>query len=415
MPLFRFASLTGCELPDWQLFCNKRSRKGPRESGPFAFRLSRMHDAKALDLAWLTLLRTPSLGLATLRNAMGECPDVIALTRASPQTLRALGLNTAAISFLVHAPSDQTLADHQWLQRAGAQLLPFTHPQYPTQLAAISDAPLALFVLGNEALLRQPQLAIVGSRHPTAAGQRIAASMAQQLCAAGFVITSGLARGIDAAAHRAALDCKGTTIAVCGTGLDQCYPATNQPLFERIRESGALVSEFLPGTAPRSWNFPRRNRVIAGLCRGVVVIEAAAGSGSLITASLALEQGREVFAVPGSPLNPLAAGCLTLIRGGGAHLVRDATDILSEISISIEENINSNQSLMLPTQATKGTAVLDKDYEMLLDALGFEPASIDDLVSRTGLAAGSVASMMLILELDGRVEARPGALYNRVS
>jgi DNA processing protein len=374
-----------------------------------------MHDAKALDLAWLTLLRAPSMGIATLRTAMGECPDVIALTRASPQTLRALGFHDATVAFLLRAPSDETLVDHQWMLRAGARLLAFAQPQYPAQLAAISDAPLALFVMGNEALLRQPQLAIVGSRHPTAAGQRIATSMAQQLCAAGFVITSGLARGIDSAAHRAALECKGTTIAVCGTGLDQCYPEANQSLFQRIRESGALVSEFLPGTAPRSWNFPRRNRLIAGLCRGVAVIEAAAGSGSLITARLALEQGREVFAVPGSPLNPLAAGCLELLRSGGAHLVRDAIDILSEISISIEENIQSNQVIAMPSQAAAGTAVLDKDYEMLLDALGFEPASIDDLVSRTGLAAGSVASMMLILELDGRVEARPGALYNRVS
>jgi DNA processing protein len=372
-----------------------------------------MHDAKALDLAWLTLLRAPSLGIATLRRALRECPDVIALTRASPHTLRALGCNEAAIAFLVHAPSDDTQADHQWMLRAGARLLPFTHDGYPAQLAAVVDAPPALFVLGDAALLRRPQLAVVGSRHPTAAGQRIAASMAQQLCTAGFVITSGLARGIDAAAHRAALDCNGMTVAVCGTGLDQCYPAINQPLFQRIREQGALVSEFLPGTPPRAQNFPRRNRVISGLCRGVAVIEAAAESGSLVTARLALEQGREVFAVPGSPLNPLAAGCLTLIRNG-AHLVRDATDILSEISISIEENILVNHGVILPTQAEPLPGALDKDYEMLLDALGFEPASIDDLVSRTGLAAGSVASMMLILELDGRVEARPGALYNRV-
>jgi DNA processing protein len=415
MPLFRFVSLIGCELPDWQLFCNKRSRKGPRESGPFAFRLSWMHEAKALDLAWLTLLRTPSMGVATLRKALGECPDVIALTRASPPTLRALGFGDAAIAHLAQAPSDETLADHQWVMRAGARLLPLTHPAYPAQLAAISDAPLALFVLGDETLLRRPQIAIVGSRHPTAAGQRIAASISGQLSAAGLVITSGLARGIDTAAHRAALDANGATIAVCGTGLDQCYPAANQTLFHRIRESGALVSEFLPGTAPRAWNFPRRNRVIAGLCRGVAVIEAAAGSGSLITARLALEQGREVFAVPGSPLNPLAAGCLELIHAGVAQLARDATDILSEISISIENNFLSNQIVIPSLQGGAGPAALDKDYEMLLDALGFEPASIDDLVSRTGLAAGSVASMMLILELDGRVEARPGALYNRVS
>jgi DNA processing protein len=373
-----------------------------------------MHDAKALELAWLTLLRIPSTGPVTVRLALDQCPDVLALTRASPHTLRALGFNEAAATFMACAPSSETLADHAWLATSGAVLLPFTHANYPAQLAALNDAPLALFVLGRPALLRLPQLAIVGSRYPTAAGQRIATLMSQQLCAAGLTITSGLARGIDAAAHRAALDCNGATIAVCGTGLDQCYPAANRALFQRIREQGALVSEFPPGTPPRAHNFPRRNRIISGLSRGVAVIEAAADSGSLITARRALDQGREVFAVPGSPLNPLAAGCLELLRNG-AHLVRDATDILTEISISIEENIVANQRPAIKTQALRPGPVLDKDYEMLLDALGFEPASIDDLVARTGLAAGSVASMMLILELDGRVEARPGALYNRVS
>ncbi len=373
-----------------------------------------MHDRKALELAWLSLLRAPSLGTITLRKALAECPDVIALVRHSPPTLRALGFTEDAIGHLAGAPQPQALQDLHWLAASGARLLPCTDAGYPAQLAALPDAPLALFVLGDCALLRQPQLAIVGSRHPTAAGQRIATGMAQQLCRAGLVVTSGLARGIDAAAHRGALDCDGGTIAVCGTGLDQCYPAINQPLFERIRERGALVSEFLPGTAPRTHNFPRRNRIISGLSRGVAVIEAAAGSGSLITARLALDQGREVFAVPGSPLNPLAAGCLALIRAG-AHLVRDATDILTEISISIENNPFMNHMVGSPFEAAHRDRGLDKDYEMLLDALGFEPASIDDLVARTGLAAGSVASMMLILELDGRVEARPGALYNRVS
>ena len=373
-----------------------------------------MEDRNALDLAWLTLLRAPALGAATLRAALAAGPDVIALTRHSPHTLRALGFTAAAAAHVAQAPDARTLADQKWLADSGARLLACTDPDYPAQLTALPDAPLALFVLGDCALLRQRQLAMVGSRHPTAAGQRIAMQMAQQLCAAGFVITSGLARGIDAAAHAAALDCNGRTIAVCGTGLDQCYPAANRRLFERICQQGAVVSEFFPGTPARQQNFPRRNRIISGLSRGVVVIEAAAGSGSLITAERALDQGREVFAVPGSPLNPLAAGCLALIRAG-AHLARDATDILQEISISIEINSHVNQCVAMPERAQDGAGPLDKDYEMLLDALGFEPASIDDLVNRTGLAAGAVASMMLILELDGRVETRPGALYNRVS
>jgi DNA processing protein len=300
-----------------------------------------------------------------------------------------------------------------WLAASGAQRLRLGDALYPPQLAAVHGAPPELFVLGDAALLGRPQLAIVGSRAPTAAGRRIAGQIARDLVAAGFAITSGLARGIDAAAHAAALDAGGITIAVCGTGLDSCYPSQHRALFERIARQGALVSEFPPGTGPRAHHFPRRNRIISGLSRGVVVVEAAAGSGSLITASHAADQGREVFVVPGSPLNPLAAGCNALIRSG-AQLVRCATDILSEAGCSAGQLSYHDQLVAPTTEGESGPARLDKDYEMLLDALGFEPASIDDLVDRTGLAAGAVASMVLILELDGRVEARPGALYNRV-
>ncbi|HWL63131.1 MAG TPA: DNA-processing protein DprA [Steroidobacteraceae bacterium] len=308
---------------------------------------------------------------------------------------------------------DQALPTATWLAVSGARLIARGDAEYPLQLASVPGAPAALFVLGNAALLARPQIAIVGSRAPTAAGRRIAATLARDLVAAGYVITSGLARGIDAAAHEAALDAGGTTIAVCGTGLDTCYPRQNQALFDLIARHGALVSEFPPGTQPRAFHFPRRNRVISGLARGVVVVEAAAGSGSLITADHAAGQGRDVFAVPGSPLNPLAAGCNELIRNG-AVLVRSAADVLAEAGFFPEQIPLSHQPVATANEPVGGVGRLDKDYEMLLDALGFEPASIDDLVDRTGLAAGSVASMMLILELDGRVEARPGALYNRV-
>ena len=270
-----------------------------------------------------------------------------------------------------------------------------------------------LFVVGNAALLARPQVAIVGSRAPTAAGRRIAAAIARDLTVAGLAITSGMARGIDAASHTAALDAGGGTVAVLGTGPDLCYPRENRALYERIAAEGVLVSELPPGTGPRPHHFPRRNRIISGLSRAVVVIEAAANSGSLITATHAADQGREVFAVPGSPLNPLAAGCNALIRSGAA-LARDAADILAESGISGGQLPLPVQGLGPGAEAGGPPRRLDKDYEMLLDALGFEPASIDDLVDRTGLSAGSVASMMLILELEGRVEARPGALYNRV-
>jgi DNA processing protein len=293
------------------------------------------------------------------------------------------------------------------------RLLRPSDPDYPPQLAAIGERAPEIHVLGDTSLLRRPQVAIVGSRMPTAAGRRVAAEMARGLVAAGFVITSGLARGIDAASHAAALDAGGTTVAVLGTGLDICYPRENRSLYERIARHGVLVSEFPPGTGPRAHHFPRRNRIISGLSRAVVVIEAAADSGSLITATHAADQGRDVFAVPGSPLNPLAAGCNALIRNG-AILARGAADVLAETGRPQPEIPFPDQQVANATKAAAGKGRLDKDYEMLLDALGFEPASIDDLVDRTGLSPGAVASMMLILELEGRVEARPGALYNRV-
>ena len=302
----------------------------------------------------------------------------------------------------------------RWLASSGGRLLRRGDADYPRQLAALDDAPPQLFALGDVRLLRQAQVAIVGSRHPTAAGRSLAARIARELAAAGLVITSGLALGIDAAAHESALAGGGATIAVCGTGPDVCYPARHRALYQRIIERGLLVTEFPPGTPPRAAHFPQRNRIISGLARGGVVVEAAADSGSLITARHALAQGREVLAVPGSPLNPLAAGCLALIRQG-AVLVRGAADILPEIAIQIEGNPESDQQGGSPITARTAPAQLDKEYEMLLDALGFEPSTVDDLVERTGLGAGSVASMLLILELEGRVEARPGALYNRIA
>jgi DNA processing protein len=363
---------------------------------------------------WLIALRAPSLPARILRAALSATGSIEAVIASTRSELLQLGLAPEAAEAL-HRPSSALLEqDLHWLKRSRVTLLPVTAPGYPSQLADLPDPPAALFIKGRSALLRAPQLAIVGSRHPTAAGRRIAQTLSRQLGQAGLCITSGLARGIDTAAHEGALEGEGGTIAVCGTGLDQCYPPGNAALFERIADTGLLVSEFPPGTEPRRSNFPRRNRIISGLARGTLVVEAAQGSGSLITAQRALEQGREVFAVPGSPLNPLAAGCLDLLRQG-AHLVRHAGDVLEHIQIPIESNSPANQELALRSDSVSGVRRLDKDYEMLLDALGFEPASIDDLVDRTGLSPGSVASMMLILELEGRVETRPGALFNRVS
>jgi DNA processing protein len=270
-----------------------------------------------------------------------------------------------------------------------------------------------LLVRGDPNVLSLPQLAIVGSRNPTQAGNDIARQFAAQLARSGLAITSGLALGIDAAAHRGALEGGGKTIAVCGTGLDIDYPRANAGLSEQIASGGALVSEFPLGTPASQSNFPRRNRIISGLSLGTLVVEAAVRSGSLITARLAGEQGREVFAIPGSIRNPLARGCHKLIRDG-AQLVETPDDIFSESGRLAATLL---PAAPVSAKAAESTAVLtpalDKGYEILLDALGFEPASVDVLIARTGLRADEVASMLLILELEARIDACPGGLYVR--
>ncbi len=249
---------------------------------------------------------------------------------------------------------------------------------------------------------------MVGSRNPTPAGQRHAHLFARHLAARGLGITSGLAMGVDAAAHQGALDAQGMTIAVTGTGLDRVYPASNSALAERIREHGLLISEFPPGTPARRDHFPRRNRLIAALSLGSLVVEAALRSGSLITARLAGELGREVFAMPGSVDNPLARGCHRLIRQG-AKLVETADDILEELGPLLDNVGKVTQKLSHQTPPE----VHDKDYQHLLKHLDNAPRSIDELAAQTGLAVDAVSSMLLILELHGDVAMAPGGGYQK--
>jgi DNA processing protein len=305
----------------------------------------------------------------------------------------------------------ELLARHaRWLEHPAHHFIPRDSPRYPSLLAVLSDAPAGLLVRGDPDALSLPQLAIVGSRNPTQAGHDIARRFARHLAQSGLVITSGLAIGIDAAAHRGALEGGGKTVAVCGTGLDIDYPRANAGLSEEIASGGALVSEFPLGTPAGRSNFPRRNRIISGLSLGTLVVEAAVRSGSLITARLAAEQGREVFAIPGSIHNPLARGCHKLIRDG-AQLVETVDDIFAELRPL------AAACTPLLAKTSESTAVLapalDKGYEILLDALGFEPASVDVLIARTGLKADEVASMLLILELEARIDACPGGFYAR--
>ena len=383
--------------------------------------------------AWLTLTRAPGMHAGLLRRLLERHASLSALMHASPLALRTSGAGAALIEYLSAPDAKLLQADLRWLDQSAHHFVAIGSPLYPPLLAQLSDAPIGLFVHGNPELLSLPQLAVVGSRNPSAAGRDNACGFATQLARAGLAITSGLAIGIDAAAHRGALDAGGVTIAVCGTGLDIHYPRANAGLAAQIASSGALISEFPLGTPATKSNFPRRNRIISGLSLGALVVEAATQSGSLITARLAAEQGREVFAIPGSIHNPLARGCHALLRQG-AKLVETAEDIFVELqplagalrrealalpaagnrsTASSEVAADRGRAAKTAERTAVSAAVLDKEYEILLDALGFEPASVDVLIARTGLKADEVASMLLILELEARIDACPGGLYVR--
>ena len=362
---------------------------------------------------WLWLARAPGLHAGQLQEWLAQGPSPIDLTRESHAALAAIGLGQPAIRSLQQPDSAAIASDLRWLQAAtNRRLVTWGSAEYPPLLAQIPDAPLVLYIEGDPMALCLPQLAIVGSRNPTALGRDTATRFAQHLAQAGLAITSGLALGIAAAAHRGALHADARTIAVVGRGLDAIYPRENTALAREIVDrQGTLVTDLAIGTPPLQQNFPRRNRILSGLAVGTLVVEAALRSGSLITARLAGDQGREVFAIPGSIHNPMARGCHRLLRQG-ARLVESVDDIFAELEAIIGE-ISRIAQEPPPAGADLRAPPLDKEYEILLDALGFEPAGLDDLVVRTGLKAGAVASMLLILELDGRVQQQPGGRFSR--
>jgi len=353
--------------------------------------------------------RAPNFSAAQLASLAAESPDLAILDRPAAAMLARHGLTTNTIAWLLKPDAPRIDADLLWLERAGGTLVPATAADYPALLRATPDAPAVLYVRGQPRCLEEPQLAMVGSRNPTAGGRATAREFAAYFARAGLTITSGLALGIDAACHEGAIGGGGPTIAVLGCGLDVIYPPENEALAERIVAQGALVSEFPPGLAPRPHHFPQRNRIIAGMSHGTLVVEAALQSGSLITARLAGEVGREVFAIPGSIHNPCARGCHRLIRQG-AKLVECADDVLCELKISLLD-----QLVATPRGAPAAALTLDKEYKILLDALAFEPVSVDSLIERTGMNSESIASMLLILELDGYVQPHPGGRYSRMA
>jgi len=363
--------------------------------------------------AWLALNRTPGLSSASVHALLDHFGHPEAIFATNPSGLQQVTHLRPTAAAALRNP-DWTGADRdlRWSTLPGHHIITLADPRYPPLLRHIpQSAPPVLFVAGNPQALLAPQVAFVGSRSPTPAGCEIATELATALCHQGFAITSGLAVGIDGAGHSAALAADGTTIAVTATGLDRTYPARHQRLAEEIVATGkgALVSEFPVGTPPLKEHFPRRNRIISGLSLGTLVVEAALRSGSLITARFALEQGREVFAVPGSIRNPLARGCHALIRDG-AKLVETADDIIVELGISPLPQLDDAVS-------NEGNKVRDPELkaaeDVVLHALGYEPATVDVLVERTGLTAEELSSILMELELEGCIASMSGGFYFR--
>ncbi|MDD3352376.1 DNA-processing protein DprA [Zoogloea sp.] len=354
--------------------------------------------------AWLRLTLTPGVGPASQRQLLAAF--------GLPESIYEAGF--AALAGVVGAPQARLLLEHDarpgmdaalaWLAEAGNTILTLGDPAYPAALLEIPDPPVLLYVKGDPALLGRPAIAVVGARSATPQGEANAEAFATALSAAGVTIVSGLALGIDAAAHRGGLSGSGRTVAVIGTGADRIYPARNGDLARRIAVEGVIVSELPLGSGPLAHHFPRRNRLIAGLARGVLVVEAAVKSGSLITARLAADCGREVFAVPGSIHSPVARGCHRLIRDG-AKLVESANDILEELRWEPPKGAPV-QVLSPGGEGGESGAVLE--------ALGHDPADLEALVHRTSLTTEALYAILLLLELDGRVARLPGGRFQRL-
>jgi len=363
------------------------------------------------ERAWFILAKA-RLGQGCLKRLTDEFGSAERIVSTPARELCKLGLSEAAVDAICHPDEAAIAYDLRWLSGCENHLI---HPQseyWPELFRELSDAPTVLYLRGKPESLHLPCLAIVGSRNPTRGGVLNAYEFARHMGAAGFGIVSGLAQGIDTAAHKGALDANATTIAVLGHGIDRVYPAANRELAHRIATEGALVSEYPLGTHPRKEHFPERNRLISGLSLGTLVVEAARRSGSLITARLAAEQGREVFAIPGSIHNAMARGCHQLIRQG-AKLVESADDIASEFGplvAHLMQNAGSDAREVVEASAPRH----DAEYERLLTVLGHDPATVDEIARQSGLTIGEVSSMLLILELEGEVEALNSGQYARL-
>lgn len=396
---------------------------------------------------WLIALRAPGLGGAQILELTGEFGGIDRLVGASRKALRGAGLSDDALAALKDPDFALLRTDLEWLDQPDHYLLTRDSDRFPPLLRDIPNPPAALFVAGEPDVLWRPQIAVIGSRNPTAGGKDNARAFAGELARRGLVITSGMAAGIDSIAHEAALDAGGTTVAVMGTGLDLVYPPAGKALAERIRGEGAVVSEFPPGTRARRAHFPARNRIISGLSLGVLVIEAGLRSGTLITARLSGGQGREVFALPGSIHNPLAKGCHRLIRDGArlvesvAEVIEDLTPLAGQLADRLRSELAAAEQAQRQGPCTaqvsgrasarqsgaagacgSGSLELDPigpqleqdpEYRQLWSCLGYDPKPVDAIVEQSGLTARAVSAMLLMLELRGMVEAHRGGAYSR--
>ncbi|WDZ96050.1 DNA-processing protein DprA [Herbaspirillum sp. WKF16] len=391
---------------------------GANADAPLA--AQRSHDAACDDpgslAAWLRLALTEGVGAGNGRRLLAAFGLPGAVFQAPRQVLEALAGPRLAAA--LRQPSSAALrasveAALDWARQPGHAIATLADTHYPQALLTIPDPPLLLYVDGNPALLQAEALAVVGSRNATAQGLAHAERFSEELSRAGLAIVSGLALGIDAAAHTGGLRGPGSTVAVIGTGIDIAYPSRNRALAQRIVEDGCIVSEYPLGMPPLAANFPRRNRLISGLARAVLVIEAAAQSGSLITARMAAEQGRDVFAIPGSIHSPLAKGCHQLIRQG-AKLVETTQDVLEEMPRFARRAALPAQ--VFPGAADESEMRADDDAatSIVIQAMGHDPLGADLLASRCGLDAARLAELLLGLELEGRIEVLPGARYRRL-
>lgn len=362
--------------------------------------------------AWFRLAHSPGFSREAARSLLAAFGSASAVWSAGEDACRRLvSARAAAALFRPAEDSEPWLAAaRHWLGASPHHgWLALGDSAYPSALLQTADPPLLMYTQGDLQGLTRPALAIVGSRSPTPSGTQNARAFAKDLASQGWLVVSGLARGIDAAAHEGALLAGGPTVAVVGTGLDQVYPPQNADLAHRIAERGLVMSEFPPGTPPKAAHFPQRNRILAGMSRGVLVVEAALRSGSLITARMATEAGREVFAIPGSIHSPQAKGCHALIKQG-AKLVESCEDILEELGASLVAG--SHQAHQSPSQASSFEPASKE--RALMEAMGYEPATLDALCARLGWPVAELSACLLQCELRGEVARLPGGLFQRI-